>query len=313
MSSALKKHLGLRCGMIKNLSAPRRLARGCQERRHSVRNRPLVFSQLLQDSADATLMTIQHERLAAIIEFAQHSARLSTKPVASVSQHNSFVLHEEKAQGRPGLHFNQTDDVAGLEVWLSVDRLHETHPPECTNELLKPWLASSQGPEEPPSLRASAPVLQLEQAEKNASSKSRPLSPQPQQGAPSAVMLESYPRRDEVRTAYQRYTDSLWRPWAEEEKKRREIIRLYAHLFTLRQQLEGGLVETPTELVWGVGIGIWKTGDVSIQYPILTQAVEVSLNQVTSAIEILPRDTEPRLETDSAIEEPLNWSCLSVG
>lgn len=119
-------------------------------------------------------------------------------------------------------------------------------------------------------------------------------------------MLDDYPRKEEVRTAFRIYLESKWKPWAEEEKKRRETIRLYSKLFTLRQQLEGGLVETPSELVWGAGIGTWDCDGTAVQYPLLTQAVEVSLNQKTSAIEIAPRDLEPRLETDwyASVDNP---------
>ncbi len=251
-------------------------------------------------------MTIQHERLDAIIEFAQQSARLSAKAVASVGQHNNFVLFEDKAQGRTGLHFNQTDDATGVDVWLRVERLHETAVPDCPSELLRPWLKLSQGPEEAPTLRGSVPESHVIQVEKQITVRPSLTSPQPEQQAQSAVMLEDYPRKEEVHAAFQRYTESVWEPWAAEEKKIRDVIKLYAQLFTLRQQLEGGLVETPTELIWGVGIGIWKTEDTSIQYPLITQAVEVSLNQITSAIEIVPRDTEPRLETDwyASVDNP---------
>src|SRR5438046_9595287 len=106
----------------------------------------------------------------------------------------------------------------------------------------------------------------------------------------SPVMLEDYFRQEDVRAAFRVYLDSKWKPWADEEKQRRETIRLYARLFTLRQQLEGGLVEAPSELVWGVGMGTWDCNGTAVQYPLLTQAVEISLNQDTSALEIVTRD-----------------------
>jgi AAA domain len=112
------------------------------------------------------------------------------------------------------------------------------------------------------------------------------------------MLLEDYPRAQEVREAFRTYLESRWKPWSEEEKKRREAIRVYAKLFTLRQQLEGGLVEAPSELVWGIGIGVWDCNGTTIHYPLLTQAVEISLNQLTSEIQIAPRDMEPHLETD---------------
>jgi very-short-patch-repair endonuclease len=249
-------------------------------------------------------MTIQQERLASIIEFAQQSARLSAKPAATVSQHNDFVFWEHNAQGRPALHFNQTELGTGREIWLTVERLHETPPPGCQNELLKPWLELPQGPDVSPSLRNSVLHTQVIEAEKRYSKSAIPLLRDA--AAPLSLLLADYHRGKEVQAAFLMYLDSKWKPWAEEEKQRRETIKLYAKLFTLRQQLEGGLVETPSELVWGVGVTVWNRDATAVQYPVLTHTVEISLNPITSAIEVAPRDVEPRLETDwyASVDNP---------
>jgi hypothetical protein len=212
------------------------------------------------------------------------------------------VLWEQDAQGRPGLHFNQSEPLTEREIWLAVERLHETPPPPCQSELLKPWLILSQGPETAPALKSSLLEAQVLEAEKLA--KLAPLTEFTP--PPSTVLLTDYVRAKDVRAAYQLYLDSKWKPWAEDEKQRRESIRLYAKLFTLRQQLEGGLVETPTELVWGVGQGIWNCEGSEVQYPLVAQTVEISLNPITSAIEISPREVEPRLETDwyASVDNP---------
>ena len=221
-------------------------------------------------------MAIQHERLLSIIEFAQQSARLAAKPAATVAQHGDFRLFEHEAQGRPGLHFNQTEPGTDREIWLAVERLSELPPPACQSELMKPWLTLTQGLEVTPWLKASASNSEILQAEKLAfKSPAATLDSSP--SSPSAVLLEDYPEKEQVRAAFRLYLESKWKPWAEGEKKRRETIRLYARLFTLRQQLEGGLVEAPSELVWGVGVGIWDCNGTAVQYPLLTQAVEISL------------------------------------
>jgi very-short-patch-repair endonuclease len=250
-------------------------------------------------------MTIEQERLVSIIEFAQHSARLSSKPVLTVTQHDSFVFFEDKAQGRPALHFNQMEETSAREVWLTVERLHETPPPDCCSEILEPWLELSQGPDETPSLRASVPDSQVLETARSGG-KSTPALQLTDRTSRSVVMLVDYARKEDVEVSLRVYLESRWKPWADEEKQRREVIKLYAKLFTLRQQLQGGLIETPTELVWGVGIGIWNWDGTIIQYPLLTQTVEVSLNQITAAIEITPRDVEPRLETDwyASVDNP---------
>jgi hypothetical protein len=249
-------------------------------------------------------MSIERERLLSIIEFAQQSARLAAKPAATIAQHDDFRYFEDEAQGRPGLKFNQSEQDDEREIWLVVERLHEIPPPACQTELLKPWLDVSHGPERSPSLRASASSSEVYEAEK-ISSKTVGAA---QNTAPetSSVMLDDYPRREDVRAAFHVYVESNWKPWAVEEKQRRETIRLYARLFTLRQQVEGGLVEAPSELVCGVGIGTWDCNGTVVQYPLLTQQIEISLNQQTSAIEIVPRDIEPRLETDwyASVDNP---------
>jgi hypothetical protein len=58
-------------------------------------------------------MTPQHERLLSLIDYAQHSARLASHPAASIAEHKSFALFEDKAQGKPALHFNELDEPSG--------------------------------------------------------------------------------------------------------------------------------------------------------------------------------------------------------
>ena len=97
-----------------------------------------------------------------------------------------------------------------------------------------------------------------------------------------------------VRAQFATYLDTKWRPWAEEEKLRRKTIRLYSQLFTLKQQLEGGIVEAQLELVWGVGLGIWNFDGTAVSYPLVGRLVEMSLNPETAEVEIRPRDVDAR-------------------
>src|SRR3546814_1186404 len=72
------------------------------------------------------------------------------------------------------------------------------------------------------------------------------------------ISLEGYSESVRVRSLFDDYVKSKWYPWAIEERKRLKRIRLYAELFTLKQQLEGGIVESKLEIVRGVGLGVWK-------------------------------------------------------
>jgi len=74
--------------------------------------------------------------------------------------------------------------------------------------------------------------------------------------------------------------------------------RLYSQLFTLKHQLEGSIVEAQLELVWGVGLGIWKSSGTIVSYPLVGRLVEMSLNAVTADVEIRPRNVDARIEVD---------------
>src|SRR3546814_4115350 len=67
---------------------------------------------------------------------------------------------------------------------------------------------------------------------------------------------------------------------------------------TLFRSIEGGIVESQLEIVWGVGLGVWKASTTTVSYPLIGRLVELSLNPITAALEVHPRDTDPRIELD---------------
>lgn len=120
------------------------------------------------------------------------------------------------------------------------------------------------------------------------------------------IALDGYERAARITAEFDAYLSRKWRPWSEEEKPRRKTIRLYSELFTLKYQLEDGIVGTQLELVWGVGLGIWNHNGTDVRYPLVTRPVELALNSETAEIEIRPRDVDARLEIDwyAAVDNP---------
>ncbi|MBX3674320.1 MAG: hypothetical protein KF776_15185 [Burkholderiales bacterium] len=263
-----------------------------------------------EDDPKSASRSAEVERLADLIEFAKESARLRTKPASQVSQHGLFARYEEDIQGRPGIVLNQGSEDGGDEVWLEVERLHETKPPLCEMALLNPWIALSQGPDVEPGLRTTTTGEALIEAGTHRDANRRPANDKERQMPavePSAAMpLTDYDRADDVRAQLALYVANVWRPWAEEERRRRWTIRLYGDLFTLKQRLEGSIVESQIELVWGVGIGIWNNRAGSAAYPLITRPVELTLNVITQGIEVRPRDVDAKLEVDwyASIDNP---------
>jgi hypothetical protein len=76
-------------------------------------------------------------------------------------------------------------------------------------------------------------------------------------------------------------------------------------LFSLKHQLEAEETAKAQELVWGIGVSSWRLSfegsPVAFEYPLLTQAVEISLDERTLALEIRPRAIDPRVELDAFI------------
>jgi len=243
-------------------------------------------------------MSIERDRLLSLVEFAQQSARLRSKPAATVTQHGLFAFYEHQMQGLPGIRVNVNGAESEDEIWLAVERQREMWPPEITSTVLRPWVHMTQSPTEEPRLRESTDGTALIAAGTHCSSATPPEQGKRSIDPAATVILSDYDGAAQVRAQFVTYLDTKWHPWAREEKLRRETIRLYSKLFTLKQQIEGGIVEAQIELVWGVGLGIWKFDGTTVEYPLVGRVVELSLNSETAEVEIRPRDVDARLEID---------------
>ena len=236
-------------------------------------------------------MILEHQRLQSLIEFAQASAALKGSPVSDAGSH-PFCEYEHALIGLPGVHINPSNDED--EVWIKVERLHESDPPAISQDLLKLWADLSNSPTKEPTLKPSVEIEKLIEKgfisadnENNASKNQAEL-----------IFLKDFSLKSEVEGQLKSYITTKWEAWSEEEKKRRRTIKLYGELFTLKQQLDGSLIDTQLEIAMGVGMAIWNMDGVKVCYPLITRLAEIHVNELTMAIEIRPRDIDPRLEID---------------
>jgi len=242
-------------------------------------------------------------RLVSIIEYAQQSALMKSTPVASVDSHQSFALWEKDAQGRIGINVNPDATAEDDERWLVVERLHQSVPPPIESALLKPWVELQSTPDSVPKLRQaihghsliSAGTHRDANIELEITNEPNNL---PAVDPDSVINLDEYNNADQVGSLLSEYLVQKWNSWAELEREIRKTITLYSKLFTLLKQLEDGIIERTLELAWGIGVGVWKTSEAIVSYPLITRLVELSLNETNGDIEIRPRDTQPRLELD---------------
>lgn len=232
-----------------------------------------------------------HQLLSKLLDYVLEQAKDIDPRGFNLSGHKGFKKAKSDLQGLPGVDFDIK--IEGDHTWLRVARLEALAPPALADEKLKGLITIDPEPTgQPPRIDEAAFKHRL--------------------AAASAGRTHDELRADESRAratlqrALLEYTP-LWSAWAEGEKPRRKTIGLYGDLFAIKHQIDSEETAKPHELVWGVGVSAWKLSYeeragksvVEFQYPLLTQAIEVSLDELTLAIELRPRSVDPRFEFDA--------------
>jgi very-short-patch-repair endonuclease len=211
-----------------------------------------------------------------LLGYIEQIEKLKRKPAYTIPT-DIFVAYQDELKGLPGVEFNiqsSTDDI-----WLRVPRLKEIPAPELDDKL-KPWAALSKSPDKPPELKAEIPVFE----------------------GKKEVGKEKLENNPGIKTSFEWYVKELWEPWASAERPRRRTVSFYNKLFALEQAIATEGSETPIELIWGMGLAVWKPGATAIKHPLISQPCEIVLNAISFDLEIRPRDTDARLELDCYAE-----------
>lgn len=213
-------------------------------------------------------------RILDLLDYIEQVEKLKSKPAFTVPT-EYFVAYQHELKGLPGVRFNLT--AGGEDVWLALPRLQEVNAPALAPELLA-WVTLSRSTEKRPELKAEIPLYE----------NNRPIG------------MQRLAEQPEVKRAFDAYVQDEWEPWAAAERPRRKTIAVYNKLFSLQQAIAAEGAETPVELVWGIGMGVWKkdgTGQ-TVRHPLLVQACEVTLDAKTFELQVRPREVEARLEVD---------------
>jgi very-short-patch-repair endonuclease len=233
-------------------------------------------------------MVAARELLHKLLEYIREQAKDIDPRGFRLEPSKYFLRRREDIAALPGVEFDLK--VAGDHIWLRVPRLEANSPPPLP-EKQKGIFRVSQDPDGPlPSLDEAGFISRL-------GTLSEGMAPE------ERAALE---RRSRARaaTALEEYT-GLWKSWTEGERPRRKTIALYGELFALKYQLEAEETAKPQECLWGVGISSWQVpfDDASIpfEYPLLTQSIEISLDEQTMALDLRPRATGTRVEMDAFI------------
>ncbi len=229
-----------------------------------------------------------HELLHRLLDYIGEQAKDVDPRGYRLGNLKGFIRRRESVTGLPGAEFDLK--VEGDHIWLRIPRLEAVHPPSLPDKQKGMFVISADPDGAKPSLDEAAFKHRLTQAIDGKSNV-------------EAAEIEKTWRAagDRALNAY----SSLWAAWAEGESPRRKTIALYGDLFALKHQMEAEETAKPQELVWGVGISTWQISlqgaHLSFEYPLLTQTVEITLDEKTMALEIRPRATDTRVEMDAFV------------
>ena len=240
-------------------------------------------------------------QLIGLLEYTERMASLSEHAVFRLADYRALVFHEQELRNRPGIHH---DLVEGEErTWLRIDRLARRDPPAVPKDVNN-WLTVGRDPFRQPSLRATRVVtVTREEAEALVESgRAKAKDVEPAMRERDGIAAEEF--RDvllrlendaEAQAAVRAYLEGPWISWAEQEKPRRETIRIYEAFFSLQQAIETQGIERPLEVVWGVGVARWKHPRQEIDHPLVEQLVEIDIDADDGAIRMRSRSIEPVL------------------
>lgn len=226
-----------------------------------------------------------------LLDYVLEQAKTVDPAAFKLSGQGGFQKARPDLQGLPGVDFDLAGD--GDHVWLKVARLEAHPPPALPNDEWKPLIVVHR---EPTGARPSIDEVGFEH---RMTAATQAMLPEER----VVFVAEARARLEEALAAYL----PLWTAWAAGEKPRRKTIALYGDLFAIKHQLEAEETAKPHELVWGVGVSAWKlnhtergtTSVVDFQYPLITQALEVGMDDRTLALELRPRAVGPQFSFDA--------------
>ena len=230
--------------------------------------------------------------LICLLDYIKEQAKQINPAAYRLANAKGFQRQRGDIAGLPGVEFDIK--VAGDHVWLRVPRLvaEPPPPPQPGWKALLRFSSDPNGP--PPSIDDAALARQINQRVQAARARNEQIDVAQVEAQAKAAAAEAL-------AAY----SAVWTRWATGERPRRRTIALYGDFFTLMHQMEAEQTSKPQELIWGIGVSSWllktEKENVAFEYPLLTQAMELSIDDRSMAIEIRPRATETQVELDAFV------------
>ncbi len=223
-----------------------------------------------------------NDLLVQLLQYIQEQAKTINPVGFQLGRSDGFLRHATDIQGLPGVSFDEA--TAGDHAWMVVPRLEASAPPKPA-EVLAPFVKVVDDPTKAPMLETAKLARHLVKLDSTS------------QLSPDAFKAN-------VMTEFAVY-ETRWRAWADTEAPRREAMSLYSDLFAIKHQIDSEETARPTELVWGMGVATWELSYEGVtfpfSYPLITQAIEIEVDEQSMALHLRPRTTPPRLEMDAFV------------
>ncbi len=238
-------------------------------------------------------MISPRDLLKGLLDYIEAQAKEIDPKGYRIAAAKEFVQRNTELAGLPGIEFDLRPE--GDHIWLRLVRLEAHRPPPVADTFKGLFKVSTNPFGAPPALDEGHLVTWIAQCE----SKSDPLLAKSYEAKLRQLQL-----RQKAQVALQEYLPQ-WKAWVESEQPRRRSITLYGELFALKHQLEAEETVQPQELVWGLGVTSWQipcaASSVNFEYPLLTQTVEIAIDESSMALEIRPRATDTRVEMEAFV------------
>ena len=215
---------------------------------------------------------VVRKRLFNVLDYISEVEKIGAKVPVRISDHKRPAFYEHKLKQLPGIRFDLTQDN---QIWMEIKRLQPVNPPFPENKILRMFVKIPNDPVKIPIFDSDA----LQSAIDN-----------------NAIEATHEIKLDEFKIAWQAFLEGPYTKWREEEIPRRQTIHIYADLFGLNRAMEVDSASDPIELVWGIGLALWKVHGKIIEYPLLVQGVEVQIDDRTMNLHVCPRESEVLIE-----------------
>lgn len=243
-----------------------------------------------------------------LLEYAKKIGELNQKTIFKIEEYNKNLFFEHNLLNKKGIHFNLLNNESEDNIWLKIERLKRTEPP-IPDKTIKDWITVSKDPFSKPVVKTTI-IKTLTRKEVEEEIKNKFLNDEdikePLKKEHADINLKDVIYRldnlPEIKSKIDTYIQNDWYKWQQSELPIRETIKIYEYFFSIHSSIHNGGDDEQVELVWGTGIVRWNCDEHIINIPLIEKLVDISIDNLTGAIELSPRIIEQKVQLNPFIQ-----------